>query len=445
MGAGGRVPDIHYAKSGDVNIAFSVGGAGPDLVVAPGFISHLEVLWEEPSCAHFYSRLASFRRVVTFDKRGTGLSDPATHAPTLEECVEDLRAVMDAAGCERADVMGISEGGTMAMLMTAGHPDRVKTLVLYGTFARMFRAPDYPFGYTEERQSALVELSANGWGEGVGLDTWAPSRQDDADLLRWWARLQRMAASPGMVANIFALYPQLDIRDVLPAIRVPTLVLHRRDDRAVRLEMGRYLAQHITGARFVELTGTDHLFFTDDADTLLDEVEEFLTGVRPLPMVERVLATVLFTDIVDSTKRAVELGDQRWKELLVRHDAQVRRQLERFGGREVNTTGDGFLARFDGPARAIRCAMAIRDALRGLGLESRAGVHTGEVELRDDDISGIAVHLAARVAAAAGAGEVLVSRTVVDLVAGSGLSFAARGQHALKGVPGQWELFAVEG
>src|ERR1700751_4623649 len=400
MNVGDRARNVRYAKSGDLNIAFSVIGEGPDLVVAPGFISHLDIMWEEPSVVHFYSRLASFRRVVTFDKRGTGLSDPAMHAPTLEESVDDLRAVMDAAGCERADVVGISEGGTMAMLMTASHPDRVKALVLYGTFSRLLRAPDYPIGVTEEQLSALVEVSAKGWGEGVALGAWAPSRQGDADLRRWWARLQRVAASPGMVRNIFALYPQLDIRDVLPAIQVPTLVLHRRDDRMVRLEMARYLADRISGAQFVELDGADPLFFP---------------GVRPLPAVERVLATVLFTDIVDSTKRAVELGDERWKELLGRHDAQVRRKLERFGGREVNTTGDGFLARFDGPARAIRCAMAIRDVLRSLGLEVRAGVHTGEGELRDDDISGIAVHITARVAGVAGPGHVLVSRLGVGL------------------------------
>jgi pimeloyl-ACP methyl ester carboxylesterase len=445
MNVGARTPDVHYAKSGGLNIAYSVIGEGTHLVVAPGFISHLDIMWEEPSIVHFYSRLASFRRVVTFDKRGTGLSDPVMHAPTLEESVDDLRAVMDAAGCERADLVGISEGGTMAMLMTASHPDRVKALVLYGTFSRLLQAPDYPLGVTREQLSALVEVSVEGWGEGVGLGAWAPSERDDADLRRWWARLQRVAASPGMVRNIFALYPVLDIRNVLPAIQVPTLVLHRREDRMVRLEMGRYLADHIAGAKFVELDGTDHLFFTGDADAMLDEIEEFLTGVRPVPAVERVLATVLFTDIVDSTKRAVELGDERWKELLGRHDAQVRRQLERFHGHEVNTTGDGFLARFDGPARAIRCAMAIRDVLRSLGLEVRAGVHTGEVELRDDDISGIAVHIAARVAAAAAAGEVLVSRIVVDLVAGSGLSFAARGEHSLKGVAGKWGLFAVEG
>jgi pimeloyl-ACP methyl ester carboxylesterase/plasmid stabilization system protein ParE len=445
MNVAGGAPDIHYAKSGGLNIAFSVTGQGPDLVVAPGFISHLDIMWQEPSVVHFYSRLASFRRVVTFDKRGTGLSDPVMHAPTLEESVDDLRAVMDAAGCERADLVGVSEGGTMAMLMAAGHPDRVNALILYGTFCRLLRTPGYPLGVTEAQLSSLVEVSSAGWGEGVGLGAWAPSRRGDADFRQWWARLQRVAASPGMVRNIFALYPQLDIRDVLPAIQVPTLVLHRRDDRMVALDLGRYVADHIPGATFVEAAGSDHLFFTGDADTVLDEIEEFLTGIRPLPVVERVLATVLFTDIVDSTKRAVELGDQRWKELLGRHDAQVRRQLARFQGREVNTTGDGFLARFDGPARAIRCAVAIRDVLRSLGLEVRAGVHTGEVELRGDDISGIAVHIAARVAAAAAAGEVLASRIVVDLVAGSGLSFAARGEHILKGVAGEWGLFAVEG
>jgi class 3 adenylate cyclase len=290
----------------------------------------------------------------------------------------------------------------------------------------------------------LVEVTGKNWGEGIGLGAWAPSRRDDAELRQWWARLQRLAASPGMVRNIFALYPQMDIRDVLPTIQVPTLVLHRRDDRMVSIELGRYLADHIPGAKLVELEGDDHLFFTGDSDTILDEIQEFLTGARSMPSPERVLSTVLFTDVVGSTERAVDLGDERWRELLRSHDARVRTQLERFQGREVNTTGDGFLATFDGPARAIRCAVAIRDAVEALGLDVRAGVHTGEVEMRDADISGIAVHLAARVAAAAGAGEVLVSRTVVDLVAGSGLTFTDRGEHALKGVPGEWRLFAVE-
>jgi pimeloyl-ACP methyl ester carboxylesterase len=444
MTAVNPTPDVHYAKGGDLSIAYMVFGEGPDLVLAPGFISHLEVGWEEPSLVHWYSRLASFRRVITFDKRGTGLSDPASHAPTLEESVDDLRAVMDAAGTERPDVFGVSEGGTMAMLLAAAHPDRVNSLVLYGTFARLLEADDYPWGVSKQGIERLIELSGSGWGEGIGLGGWAPSRRDDDELRRWWARLQRLAASPGMVRNIFALYPQVDVREALPTIQAPTLVLHRRNDRMVNLELGRYLADNIPGAKLVELDGDDHLYFTGDTDALLDEVEEFLTGSRPAPPVQRVLATVLFTDVVSSTQRAVELGDEQWRKLLRSHDAQVRRQLERFQGREVNTTGDGFLATFDGPARAIRCAIAIREAVRAIGLDVRAGLHTGEVEMSDADIAGIAVHLAARVAATADAGEVLVSRTVVDLVAGSGLTFADRGEHTLKGVPGQWSLFAVE-
>jgi pimeloyl-ACP methyl ester carboxylesterase len=444
MDAMGRAPDIRYTKSGNLNIAYSVTGEGPDLVIAPGFISHLEVGWEEPSLAHFYSRLASFRRVIGFDKRGTGLSDPTTHAPTLEECVDDLRSVMDAAGSERADVLGISEGGTMAMLLAAGHPERVSALVLYGTYARILEAPGYPGGVSEEALARLVEFSGKGWGQGIGLGAWAPTRRDDAQLRDWWARLQRLAASPGMVQSIFALYPDMDIRDVLPTIHVPTLVVHRRGDRMISIELGRYLAEHIPDAKLVELEGDDHLFFTGDSDTILDEIQEFLTGARSMPSPERVLSTVLFTDVVGSTERAVDLGDERWRELLRSHDERVRSQLERFQGREVNTTGDGFLATFDGPARAIRCGVAIRDVVGPLGLEVRAGVHTGEVEMGDGDISGIAVHLAARVAASAGAGEVLVSRTVVDLVAGSGLTFTDRGEHALRGVPGEWRLFAVE-
>jgi pimeloyl-ACP methyl ester carboxylesterase len=444
MNVVGRAPDIHYAHSGDLNIAYSVNGDGPDLVAAPGFISHLEVGWEEPSLAHFYARLASFRRVIGFDKRGTGLSDPWDHAPTLEERVDDLRAVMDAAGSERADLLGVSEGGAMATLFAAAHPDRVNALVLYGSYARLVEAPDYPLGVKAEDLAKLIEISEKGWGEGVGLGAWAPSRRDDAELRQWWARLQRIAASPGMVRNIFALYPQMDTRDVLPTIQVPTLVLHRRNDRMVDVSMGRYLAEHIPGAKFVELEGTDHLFFTGDADAILDEIEEFLTGTRAVPVTQRVLATVLFTDLVSSTERAVELGDARWLDVLESHQARVRRQLDRFQGREIKTTGDGFVATFDGPARAINCAVAIRDVVRSLGLEVRSGVHTGEIELSgNDDIAGVAVHIAARVEGVAEPGEVLVSRTVVDLVVGSGLEFEDRGGYALKGVPGEWRLYAV--
>jgi pimeloyl-ACP methyl ester carboxylesterase len=437
-------PEIRYAKSGDVSIAYTVTGAGPDLVIAPGFISHQEIGREEPGVVHFIDRLASFRRVIFFDKRGTGLSDPVDHAPTLEECVDDLGAVMDGAGSEQADILGVSEGGSMAALFSALHPARTRTLVLYGSYARMLEAPDYPCGVPAEGLARLMELAEGRWGDGVGLGAWAPSRRDDPVLREWWARLQRLAASPGMVKKIFALYPDIDIREALPTIRVPTRVLHRRDDRMINLEMGRYLADHIPGAELVVLEGADHFFNTGDVDALLDEIEEFLTGSRRGPDPDRVLATVLFTDLVDSTGSAAALGDRRWSDLLEAHDEHVRRQVTRFRGKVVKTTGDGALVTFDGPARAVRCAGAVVEAVRSLGLESRVGVHAGEIELRGDDVAGIAVHLASRVMDQAGAGEVLVSRTVVDLVAGSGLEFTDRGTHTLKGVPGEWQLFAVK-
>jgi pimeloyl-ACP methyl ester carboxylesterase len=438
-------PEIHYAKSGDLSIAYAAYGDGPDLVVVPGFVSHLEVGLEEPSVAHFYGRLATFRRVIVFDKRGTGLSDPVPNAPTLEENVQDLGAVMDAAGSERADVAGMSEGGSMATLFAATHPERTRSLVLYGSYARVLWALDYPCGVSAERQDQLLEMVDAEWGHGVGWSEWAPSCADDVRMRTWWARLQRAAASPGMVRSLFALYPQIDIRAVLGTIGVPTLVLHRRGDGMVNVEMGRYLAEHIPGAKLVELEGIDHFYMVGDADAILDEIEEFLTGLRRGPEPDRVLATVLFTDLVGSTEHAAELGDTQWRYLLESHQAQVRRQLGRFRGREVQTTGDGFLATFDGPARAIQCARAIVDESPGIGLETRAGLHTGECELMNDDVGGIAVHIAARVATLADDGEVLVSSTVKDLVVGSGLTFADRGVHALKGVPDKWRLFAVVG
>jgi pimeloyl-ACP methyl ester carboxylesterase len=436
-------PETRYVKSGDVHIAYMTFGEGPDLFVAPGFISHLEVTWEEPGLVHFWERVAKFRRVITFDKRGVGLSDPIDHAPTLEECVDDMRAVLGAADADEVDIFGISEGGAMAMLFAATYPERVRSLILYGTYARMQEADDYPWGVRAEDLANLLEFSNVGWGEGRGLAAWAPSRRDDAVLRQWWARLQRLAASPGMVRRIFELYPGIDVRPVLGTIQAPTLVLHRKDDRMINIGMGRYLAEHIPGARLVEFEGADHLFWTGDAEALLDEIEEFLTGERrPIPT-DRVLATVLFTDVVQSTDRLVELGDRRWSDLLAAHHAQVRRQLQRFGGREVNTMGDGFVATFDGPARAIRCARAIRDAVRGLGLSVRAGLHTGEIEVSGGDIAGVAVHVAARVSALAESNEVLVSRTVTELVAGSGIDFVDRGEHELKGVPGRWQLFSA--
>ncbi len=436
-------PAVRYVKSGDVHLAHSAWGDGPDLFVAPGFISHLEVSWEEPGLARFLERLGTFRRVISFDKRGLGLSDPIDHPPTLEECVDDMRVVLDAVGAEQVDIMGVSEGGAMAMLFAATYPARVRSLILYGTYARMLEAPDYPCGVPAESLDRLLEMSTTGWGDGRGLGAWAPSRRNDALFRQWWARFQRLAASPGMVQSIFSLYPSIDVRHVLPTIQSPTLVVHRVGDRMINIEMGRYIADRIPNATMVELEGADHIFWVGDADALLDEVEAFLTGTRTVVEPDRVLATVLFTDVVDSTRLAVEAGDARWRELLEAHHDQVRRQLDRFSGREVKTTGDGFLATFDGPARAIRCARAIRDGVRSLGLSVRAGLHTGEVEMTGEDIAGVAVHMAARICAAAEADEVLVSRTVVDLVAGSNISFVDRGEQTLKGIPQPWRLFSV--
>jgi class 3 adenylate cyclase len=436
------VPTTRYARAGDVSVAYQVVGTGPvDLVFAPGFISHVELVWELPG-ARCYERLASFSRLLLFDKRGTGLSDPVAGPATLEERTEDLLAVMDAAESERAAIFGISEGGSMAALFAATHPERTSSLVLYGAWPRVVRAPDFPFGVELEDLEKLIAQTDH-WGEGVGLSAWAPSLASNPLARESWARFQRAAASPGMVRSLFQLYSELDIRDILPAIRAETLVLHRTGDRMVPIACGRYLAEHIPGARFVELEGDDHLWVAGDVDALLDEIEEFVTGARRGPEPDRILATILFTDIVGSTERTAAVGDRPWATLLEAHNAAVRRELERFRGVEIDTVGDGFFVAFDGPARGIRCAVAVRDALRSLGLEIRAGLHTGECEKVGDKLTGIAVNIGARVGALAGAGEVLVSSTVVDLVAGSGLVFEDRGEHELKGVPGPRRLFAV--
>ena len=437
-------PETRYARSGELTIAYQVVGEGPqDLVLAPGFLSHLELGWEEPSLRRLLLRLASFRRLILFDKRGTGLSDPTPTAPTLEERTEDLLAVMDAAGASRAELLGFSEGGTMALMFAATHPERTSALVLYGTWARLAAAPDYPEGIDEEMLHGMVRL-VDRWGTGVGLSAWAPSRRDDQRLRAWWGRLQRSGASPAMARSLFSSYPDLDARCLLETVRAPTLVLHRRDDRMVPVALGRYLADHLPNATYVELEGADHLYFVGDADALLDETELFLTGERRGHRTDRVVTTILFADLVDSTGLAARLGDQRWRELLEAFQAAVRREIEQGSGRLVSFSGDGVLATFEGPARAIRVAQAIRDALARLDLATRIGVHTGEVELLGDgDIGGIGVHLAARIMAAARAGEVLVSSTVRDLVVGSGIEFVSRGTHALKGVPGEWPLLAV--
>jgi class 3 adenylate cyclase/pimeloyl-ACP methyl ester carboxylesterase len=435
------MPETKYAKSGDVHIAFQVIGDGPtDLVFVPGFVSHVEEWWEEPRCARFCERLAAFSRLILFDKRGTGLSDRVAAVPTLEQRMDDVRAVLQAAGSERAAVLGISEGGAMSALFAASHPERTSALVLYGTFAE-FRS----WVPTPQHFDHFLQAIDQNWGTGQSLPHFAPSVAHDPPFQRWWARHERAGASPGAAMALMRMNSEIDVRHVLGAIHVPTLVLHRTGDVTVSVEAGRYQAAHIPQAKYVELPGVDHLPFVGDSEAVLSEIEEFLTGARPVLEPDRVLATVLFTDIVGSTSHAAELGDRRWRELLGDQRAAVRRELDRHRGREIDTAGDGFLATFDGPARAIRCACAIRDAVRPLGLEVRAGLHTGEIELLGDGVAGIAVHIAARVAGLAGSGEVLTSSTVKDLVAGSGLHFSDRGSHTLRGVPDQWRLFEVQG
>jgi pimeloyl-ACP methyl ester carboxylesterase len=437
--------ETHYADSGGVSIAYQVRGEGPlDLVLVPGFVSHVELLSEEPSTARFLRRLTSFSRMLVFDKRGQGLSDRPARPPTLEESMDDLRAVIDAAGFDRPAIFGVSEGGPMSMLFAATYPEDVSSLILFGTYARMVEAPDFPHGISDAALDRWGEVVRRDWGGPVALRLWAPNRVGDEQFERWWARLLRQGTSPAGAIALMDLYREMDVRAILPAIDVPTLVLHRAGDRMVPVAQGRYLAESIPGARYVELAGDDHLPFCGNLDLLLDEVDEFLLGSRGTSESERALATILFTDIVGSTEKAAELGDRGWRQLLERHDAAVRRQLVLYRGREVKTMGDGFLATFDGPARAIRCASALREEVADLGVEVRAGIHTGEVELIGEDVGGMAVNIGARIGALAAAGEVLVSSTVRELVVGSGLEFSDRGVRTLKGAPGEWRLFAID-
>jgi class 3 adenylate cyclase len=440
-------PATRYAKAGEVSIAYQVVGDGPlDVVLVFGFATQVEIMWESPPIARFFERLGAFTRLIIFDKRGTGLSDPVARAPTLEERIDDVRAVMDAVGSERAALIGISEGGPMCALFAATHPERVSALILCGAMARTTEAPDYPWAPPADAlREAGEELVGPYWGQDgeVMLELFAPSIAGDPAAAQGLARLHRHAASPAMVAQIFEMFLDIDVRGVLPAVHVPTLVLHRHGDRVVNRRAGADLAARIAGARYVELPGIDHLPWVGDADAVLGEIEEFLTGARLGAEPERVLATVMFTDIVGSTERAVALGDARWRELLASHQEAVRRELERFRGHRVKTLGDGCLATFDGPARAIRCGCAIAQAARASGMEMRVGLHCGEVELIDGDVGGIAVHIAARVSETAAPGEVLVSSTVRDLVAGSGIAFADRGTRSLKGIEDEWRLFAA--
>ncbi|MGH2675076.1 MAG: adenylate/guanylate cyclase domain-containing protein [Actinomycetota bacterium] len=411
----GALPETRYAKSGDVNIAYQVvGEGGLDLVYVPGWVSNVEGNWDDPWYSRFLDRLASFSRLILFDKRGTGLSDrvPEHGLPTLEQRMDDVRAVMDAVGSERAALFGVSEGGPMCALFAATYPDRTSALIVYGTYARRLHSEDYPWGRPPEEREAFIRDIEENWGGPVALPQRAPSAMGDERFVRWWSSYLRQSASPGAAAALIRMNMAVDVRPVLPTIGVPTLVLHRGGDLVMRGEEARYIAENVPGARLVVLPGEDHLPWVGDRDALLDEIEEFLTGMRRGPEPDRVLATVLFTDIVGSTERAAELGDRRWRDLLEDHHGVVRGALSRFRGREVDTAGDGFLATFDGPARAIRCARFIVGEVRGLGLEVRAGLHTGECELAGDDVRGIAVHIGARVAALALPGEVLVSSTV---------------------------------
>ncbi len=440
------VPETKYAKSGDIHIAYQVIGAGPfDLVFMHGWISHIEHMWEEPRVARFLDGLASFARLIVLDKRGTGLSDPVPldRLPTLEERMDDLRAVMDAVGSERAALMGTSEAGALSLLFAATHPSRTAALVLFNSYARLAYAPDYPHGIPAEQAQGLLQAIEEGWGKGVAFEALVASQANNAPMKSWWSRYQRLAASPGAAVTLLRSAYATDARAVLPAITVPVLVLHRAGDPFTGPEHGRYLAEHIHGARYVELSGVDHLFFAEDVDHLLAEVQEFLTGVREARDTDRVLATIMFVDVVGSTEQATRLGDREWHDLLDRHYAIVRRQLARFRGREIDTAGDGLFATFDGPARAIRCGSAIAEAVRVLGIAVRVGIHSGECEVMGEKVGGIAVHTGARIASQARPGEVLVSSTVRDLVAGSGIPFEDRGRHSMKGVPGEWSLFGV--
>jgi class 3 adenylate cyclase len=439
--------ETRYARSGEVSIAYQVVGDGPfDLVYVPGFVSNIELMWEEPGLARFLERLASFSRLILFDKRGTGLSDPVPNdgLPTLEERMDDVRAVMDAVGSKRAALLGHSEGGNMCVLFSATHPERTTALLLVGSYAKRIRSEDYPWAPTVEERAREIEETEATWGSPEAFRALAPSKENDPDFQRWIGRYLRQSASPKAAAALLRMNTQIDVRNVLPTIGVPTLLLYRTHDADVHVDEGRYIAERIPGSTFVELPGADHLMWTGDADALLDEVEGFLTGVRRGPDPDRVLATVLFTDVVGSTETATRVGDRAWRSLLERHHQVVRRALARWRGREIETAGDGFLATFDGPARAIRCAVAASEGIRDLGLQIRAGLHTGEVEIAGGDVRGIAVHIGSRVAGLAGPGEVLVSRTVADLVAGSGIVFAERGEHELKGVSGTWLVYAVE-
>lgn len=438
-------PPTRYALADDVSIAYKVIGDGPiDIVLVPGYLGHVELIWEVPSVVHIFDRLSTFARVIQFDRRGSGLSDRTTTASTLEERVEDIRAVMDAVGSRSATLVGISEGAPTSILMATTHPEMVDNLVLYGGLARATWAEDHPWAAPREDLMESSRETSPFLYDGAMAEVMAPSIADIDVAREFYARLQRYSASPASLQQAFEAFLDIDVRDLLPSVSQPTLVLHRRGDRAVNWRAGKYLADHIPGATYRELHGIDHAIYVGDADAVIDEMEHFLTGARRAVEVDRIVTTVMFVDIVGSTRTAAALGDRRWHDLLTATTDTLREQLRTHRGSEVKTLGDGLMATFDGPARAIRCAKAMIGATAALGIEVTVGLHTGEVEItQDDDIAGLAVHLAARIGAAAGAGEILVSRTVRDLVAGSAITFEDRGEHDFKGIPEPWRVYAV--
>jgi class 3 adenylate cyclase len=440
------IPETRYARRGGLHLAYQLLGDGPpDILLLDQWFSHMDAQWDVTPLAEFRERLSSFGRLIMYDKRGSGLSDPLApdHLPTVEDWMDDVPIVLDAVGSERAAIITNLGGGIMATTYAAAHPERVASLILVDCFARFTAAPDFQIGAPADWIDRTVDAAETRMGRGHMLDLFAPSLAADEGLRRTWSRYERLATSPGMAIAALRLVYGSDVRSVLPTISVPTLVVHRAGGREIGAAHGRYLAEHIPGARYVELPGVDNFIWAGDQDAILDEIQDFITGVRPAPTRRRVLATVLFTDIVDSTRKAAEVGDRAWRRLLDEHFGVTRRQLDRFDGHEVKNVGDGVLATFDGPARAVRCAAAIRDGVAELGMELRAGLHTGEIELQEDDIAGLAVHIGARISALAAAGEILVSSTVKDLVTGSGLEFEDRGSRELKGVPGEWRVFAV--
>jgi pimeloyl-ACP methyl ester carboxylesterase len=438
------IPETHYARANSIHIAYQVFGGGPvDLVLVPGWVSHIDVFWDEPIAARFLLGLAEFSRVILFDKRGTGLSDRVTDTPSLEERMDDVRSVMDEVGSRKAALAGYSEGGPMCILFAATYPERTEALITIGSFPRRQYAADYPFGIPEDKAGEFFEMVETQWGGPLDIDRRAPTLSTDQRFCNWWGRFLRASASPAAANALQRANAQIDVRAVLSSVRVPTLILHAIRDRIIPVDASRFMARQIQDAKLVEIDADDHLPFGDGAESIVSEIERFLIGKQKISKIDRVISTVMFTDIIDSTRLAEKLGDKHWRDLLDAHHKAVRQELAIYRGKEVKTTGDGFHATFDGPARAIQCAEAIHDSTHQLGLDLRIGIHTGECEIREDSLEGVAIHIAARVAGIATSGDTVVSRTVKDLVAGSGIEFKDFGTYELKGIPDEYQVFKV--